>query len=115
MSVLDDYLTKVEPQQRRELERIRSIVKEMLPDAEEVISYAMPTLMYRGQPILGFDAHKNHIGIYPYSGRVISKIKELNKYDKTKGAIREDLNNPLPKLLIQKMVTERLKQLGLAD
>jgi uncharacterized protein YdhG (YjbR/CyaY superfamily) len=111
MSAIDDYLsTVISPLRRVELERIRAIALEMLPGAEEVIAYGMPTIKYRGKSILGFDAHKNHIGIYPYSGSVILKIKELDKYDTTKGAIRENLDEPLPKVLIQKIIHERLEQ-----
>lgn len=112
MSVIDDYLNNVNPAQRTELERIRSIAKAMLPNAEEVISYGMPTIKYKGKSVLGFDAHKNHIGIYPYSGRIISTIKELEEYNTTKGAIRENINKPMPKSLIEKIIRERLKQIS---
>jgi len=71
MSVIDDYLQGISPPQRTELERIRAIAREMLPESEEVISYAMPAIKYKGKPIIGFAARKNHIGIYPFSGKVI--------------------------------------------
>lgn len=110
MGIIDDYFEKVSSEQRAELKRIRAIALEMLPGAEEVISYGMPTIRYKGISIIGFDAHTNHIGIYPYSGNVISKIKELNKYDTTRGAIREKLDNLLPKELIQKIIKVKLDQ-----
>jgi len=110
MSVIDDYLKNINPAQRTELERIRAIVLEMLPGAEEVIFYGMPTIKYKGEPIIGFDAHSNHIGIYPYSGHVIGEIKELDRYGQTKGAIREKLDDLLSKELIQKIIDVRFKQ-----
>jgi uncharacterized protein YdhG (YjbR/CyaY superfamily) len=110
MSVIDDYLKNVDPAQRTELERIRAIALEMLPGASEVISYGMPTIKYKGKSIIGFDAHSNHIGIYPFSGHVINEIKELDRYDKTKGAVREKLDDLLPKELIQRIIKVRLIQ-----
>ena len=67
MTHIDDYLTKVEPSKRQELERIRALAKKIVPGSEEAIVYGMPTLKYQGKPFLGFNAHKQHIGIYPYS------------------------------------------------
>jgi uncharacterized protein YdhG (YjbR/CyaY superfamily) len=110
MSVIDNYLNNINPTQRAELERIRTIALEMLPGAEEAISYGMPAISYKGKAIIGFDAHKNHIGIYPFSGHVIQEIRELDSYDKTPGAIREKLDDLLPKELIQKMISVRLEQ-----
>ena len=111
MDLIDDYLKNiVNPHQRSELERIRAIALEMLPGAEEVISYGMPTITYKGKAIIGFDAHKNHIGIYPFSGHVIPLIKELDKYAQTKGAVQEKLDDVLPKELIQKIIKVRLEQ-----
>ncbi|HVV67091.1 MAG TPA: DUF1801 domain-containing protein [Candidatus Saccharimonadales bacterium] len=110
MSLIDDYVQKFEPPIRNELERIRSIAKSLLPDCEETISYGMPTIKYRDKSIIGFDAHKNHIGIYPFSGHVISEIEELKNYKTTKGAIQENLGQPLPDSLIEKIIRERVRQ-----
>ena len=109
MSVIDDYLQKIEPAKRRELERIRSLAKAAVPDAEDAISYGMPTLKHAGKPFLGFDVHKNHIGIYPYSGRVIEKLKaDLQGYETTKGAIRIPFDKPIPEATLRKLIDCRL-------
>jgi uncharacterized protein YdhG (YjbR/CyaY superfamily) len=113
MSAIDDYLKPLEPSVRNELNRIRAVAKNLLPGCEETISYRMPTLKYKGKSILGFDSHTNHIGIYPFSGSVISKIKELDEYSGTKSAVHEKLDQPLPDALIEKLVRERLKQAGI--
>jgi uncharacterized protein YdhG (YjbR/CyaY superfamily) len=110
MSVIDDYLKTVEPSKRRELKRIRALAKEAVPSAEEAIVYGMPTLKYGGKPFLGFDAHKNHIGIYPYSGNVIDTLKEdLKKYERSRGAVRVPLDEPIPKRTLRKLISCRLK------
>ncbi len=110
MSLIDDYLKNVEPSKRKELERIRALAKEIVPEAEETISYKMPTLTYEGKAFLGFDAHANHIGIYPYSGKVIPQLKdELSEYTVSKGAIQVPLDHPISKELLKLVITTRLK------
>jgi uncharacterized protein YdhG (YjbR/CyaY superfamily) len=110
MTVIDDYLEKIEPSKKKALERIRVLAKEVVPGAEEVISYGMPTLKYKGEPFLGFDAHKNHIGIYPYSGHIIETLKdELSGYRSTKGAIQVPLDDPISKTTLRKVINARLK------
>lgn len=110
MTVIDDYLKKIEPSKKKALERIRVLGKEVVPGAEEAISYGMPTLKYRGEPFLGFDAHKNHIGIYPFSGHIIETLKkELSEYRSTKGAIQVPLDKPIPKATLRKVINARLQ------
>jgi uncharacterized protein YdhG (YjbR/CyaY superfamily) len=110
MSLIDDYFKNVEPSKRKQLERIRTLAKEIVPSAEETISYKMPTLKYAGKAFLGFDAHADHIGIYPYSGHVIPQLKdELRAYAVSKGAIRVPLARPISKRLLKLVITCRLK------
>src|SRR5690348_16536106 len=112
MTVIDDYLTTVEPSKRQELERIRALARQTVPDAEEAIVYGMPTLKYQGKPFLGFDAHKQHIGIYPYSGQVIETLKDqLHDYSFSKGAIRIPLDRPIPEEKLKQIIHLRLQQI----
>ena len=106
MTVIDDYLTTVEPSKRKELERIRALAKQTVPDAEEAIVYGMPTLKYQGKSFLGFDAHTRHIGIYPYSGQVVETLRDqLHGYSFSKGAIRVPLDSPFQKRCSSKSFT----------
>jgi uncharacterized protein YdhG (YjbR/CyaY superfamily) len=110
MGLIDDYLKNVEPSKRKQLQRIRTLAKEIVPAAEETISYNMPTLKFEGKSFLGFDAHADHIGIYPYSGQVIPQLKdELQNYSVSKGAIRIPLDRPISKRLLKLVITTRLK------
>ena len=112
MTIIDDYLTKVEESKRRELERIRTLAKKIVPGAEEAIVYGMPTLKYQGKPFLGFDARKNHIGIYPYSGQVIEELNDqLHEYGLSKGAVRVPLDHPISEELLEQIIHHRLKQI----
>jgi uncharacterized protein YdhG (YjbR/CyaY superfamily) len=107
---IDEYLAKVEPGKRKALERIRALAKKAVPEANETISYRMPTLTYRGKPFLGFAARANHIGIYPYSGHVIGTLGEkLRGYETTKGAIRVPLETPIPERILRAVIECRLQ------
>jgi uncharacterized protein YdhG (YjbR/CyaY superfamily) len=112
MTLIDDYLTNVEPSKRKELERIRTLAKKTVPSTEEAIIYGMPTLTYQGKPFLGFNAHKHHIGIYPYSSQVIDTLKDqLHDYGFSKGGIRVPLDHPISEDLLKQIIHQRLKQI----
>jgi uncharacterized protein YdhG (YjbR/CyaY superfamily) len=110
MTPIDEYLENVEPAKREALERIRVLAKKAVPEADETISYGMPTLKYQGKPFLGFDAHAHHIGIYPYSGHVIETLSEkLRAYETTKGAIHVPLDKPIPERTLRAVIACRLQ------
>lgn len=112
MTVIDEYLKDIDEDKKLELERIRIIAKKVVPEAEEAISYGMPTLKYQGHSFLGFDAHKNHIGIYPYGGEVIEVFKDkLHDYGLSKGAIRVPFDNPISENLLKEIVEYKIKQI----
>lgn len=112
MSAIDNYLTKIEPTKRQELERIRKIAKQVVPDAQEVISYGMPTLQYKGTSFLGFNTHTNHIGIYPYGGEEIEVFKDtLGSFKLSKGAIQVPYDKPFPESLLKEIITHRIKRI----
>lgn len=115
MSVIDHYLMSIAIQKRKALERIRTIAKEVIPDAEEVISYGMPTLKYKGKAFLGFNIHTKHIGIYPYGGEEIAlfrdKLKKLN-YGFSSGAIRIPFDSPIPEDLLKEIILHRIERIN---
>jgi uncharacterized protein YdhG (YjbR/CyaY superfamily) len=112
MSVIDKYLQKIEPAKRAQLERIREIVKKVVPDAKEIISYGMPTLQYKGKSFLGFNSHANHIGIYPFGGEEIEIFKEkLKNFGFSNGAIRVPFSTPFPETLLIEIIKHRIKRI----
>jgi len=112
MTVIDDYLQKKEPAKRAALERIRKIAKQAVPEATEVISYGMPTLQYNGKSFLGFNAHTNHIGIYPYGGEEIEVFKDkLKSFGLSRGAIRVPFDKPIPESLLKEIIQHRIKRI----
>lgn len=101
---IDEYLSKVDPKYRTELERVRTLVKQLVPDAEETISYSMPTLKYKNKALVYFTASKKHMIFFP-SSWAIEKLKDkLKDYKTSEHAIQFTLDKPLPEALIKELV-----------
>ena len=75
MGVIDDYLQGLGDSQRAELERVRRIALDRVPDAEEGRSYGMPAFRYKRKPLLGFAARKDHLSLFPFSAQVVAAVK----------------------------------------
>jgi uncharacterized protein YdhG (YjbR/CyaY superfamily) len=65
MSVVDEYLDDLTPGNREELEYIRRLVNQTVPDAEEVITYGMPGFKYKGKYLIAYGAFKDHCSLFP--------------------------------------------------
>ena len=106
---IDEYLSKVNPQFRAELERIRVLVKQLAPTAEETMSYNMPTLKYKNRPLVYFTASKNHMSFYPSSWAIEDLKEKLKDYKTTNHAIQFTLEKPLPDALIKELVLTHMR------
>jgi uncharacterized protein YdhG (YjbR/CyaY superfamily) len=106
--VFTDYFSKITKDQRLQLERVMSIVIEMVPDATEVISYGIPGYNYKGKYLLGFAAFKNHMSIFPTAMPIENLKEKLTGYKTARGTIQFTSDNPLPESLIKEIVKNRL-------
>jgi uncharacterized protein YdhG (YjbR/CyaY superfamily) len=99
------------PQQTKDmLLEMYDIVKAVLPEAQEKISYGMPCF-YQKQNVVYFAAFKNHIGFYPTASGVKAFENELVGLKFSKGAIQFPLDKAIPEKLIQKIVLYRLEEI----
>lgn len=107
MTVITDYIKTAPADHQPMLNQMYQLLKEQLPDAEERISYGMPTF-YQYELLVHFIDNKHHIGLYP-AGYVIKEFAlDLEGYQTTKGSIHFEYDHPLPEKLIKKIVTQRL-------
>jgi uncharacterized protein YdhG (YjbR/CyaY superfamily) len=84
---VDEYLRGVEEPKRGTLQALRDTILEILPEAEQVISYSVPAFRVRGTTVAGFAAFENHLSYLPFSGSVLGKFAdELEGYATTKGS-----------------------------
>jgi uncharacterized protein YdhG (YjbR/CyaY superfamily) len=94
---------------RETMLEMRSRILEIVPNAEEVVSYGMPAFKVEGTVVAGLLANKNHVGYYPFSGSILVNFpEELAKYKTTLSAIHVPVDKPLNKTLIRKLIKLRL-------
>ena len=109
---VDRHLAKLQEPQRSTLQKLRELILEEIPEAEEVISYGFPGYKLNGKIICGFDAFKNHCSFFPHSSLVIPELeKELVNYKTSKGALQFGIDKPLPKTIVRKLIRTRIRLL----
>jgi uncharacterized protein YdhG (YjbR/CyaY superfamily) len=111
-SEVDDYLARLDATQRATLEQLRRTILEIVPDAEQCISYRLPAFKVGGAVVAGFAAFKNHLSYLPHSGSVFSELPDdVAPYVTTKGSLHFAVDSPLPKSLVKKLIATRMSQL----
>jgi uncharacterized protein YdhG (YjbR/CyaY superfamily) len=104
------YMSAPSPHRETMLE-MRNRILEIIPDAEEVVSYGMPAFKLDGRVLAGLLANKKHVGYYPFSGSILHLFpEELAKFSTTKSAIHVPVDKPLAKGLIKKLIRARIQQ-----
>ena len=107
------HLRKFPPVQRKILVDLREYIESRLPASTQVIKYGIPTFLIEGVPVIGFDGFKNHNSIFPYNGSFNARLREeLKNYEQTKGSIHFEVEKSIPKLLVKKILDERIKQIN---
>ena len=104
---IDEYIATFPKEIQRILQSLRATIKAAAPEAEEKISYQMPTFALHGN-LVHFAAWKTHIGFYPAPSGIQEFAQELAKYEGAKGSIKFPLNEPLPLELIRNIVKFRV-------
>lgn len=99
---IDEYIAVQDEAVRPKLNEVRAILRSALPDAQERISWSMPTY-WKGQNLIHFAASKKHIGIYPGGEATTVFAEELAGIDVSKGTIRLPYDKELPAELIKKI------------
>ena len=108
-SSIDEYIADFPPEKRAVLEQIRRTIRAAAPDAEEAISYRMPTFKQNGI-LVHFAAFTNHIGLYPPISGDASLEKAIAPYAGEKGNLRFPLDRPIPYDLIERIVKHQVKK-----
>jgi uncharacterized protein YdhG (YjbR/CyaY superfamily) len=110
---IDAYISAQPEPQRSTLEALRKQILEVVPDAEQCISYAMPGFRLKGKVVAGFASYKKHIGYYPHSGQVFRVMMEdLDGYEVSEkgGGVKFPIDRAVPDTLIEKLIAVRMSQ-----
>jgi uncharacterized protein YdhG (YjbR/CyaY superfamily) len=108
---IDRYLADLEEPKRSTLQRLRQTILEVVPEAEEGMSYQVPAFRIDGKVIAGFAAFKNHLSYLPHSGSVFPLLQdELASYKTSKGSLQFPVDSPLPEPLVERLIRVRIAQ-----
>jgi uncharacterized protein YdhG (YjbR/CyaY superfamily) len=109
---IDEYLRGLEEPKRSSLEALRRTILEIVPNAEQVISYSVPAFRIGGKTVAGFAAFKDHLSYLPFSGSVLEQLAdELEGYTMTKSSLHFPVDHPLPKTVVKKLIALRLGEI----
>lgn len=109
---VDQYLRELDQPKRATLATLRETILEIVPQAEQVISYGVPAFRVHGKTVAGFAAFKNHVSYLPFSGSVLAEhADELEDFEMTKSSLHFPIDRPPPRSLVEKLIATRLAEI----
>lgn len=112
MTVIDDHLATLPSPQRETLEALAATLRELLPGAEETISYRMPCFKVDGRAVAGFDGFRNHCSYFPHSGSVLERVQGIPAWATAeRGTLRFPPDRRLPTALVRRLVRAKLDEI----
>jgi uncharacterized protein YdhG (YjbR/CyaY superfamily) len=108
-TTMDEYIATFPADVQAILRKVRETIRKAAPQAEEAISYQMPTFKLNGN-LVHFAAFKSHIGFYPVPSGIEKFKKELSAYKGAKGSVQFPLDKPIPYGLIGRITKFRVKE-----
>ena len=106
---VDEYILGFPSETNAMLDQLRETIRKAAPDADESISYAIPSYKLSGM-LVSFAGYARHIGFYPGAGGITEFMDELSSYKSAKGSVQFPLDGPLQLRLIARIVKFRVKQ-----
>ena len=110
MKNVNEYIAGFPKDMQKILTRIRKIILKEAPDAEESLTYKMPSYKTFGKPLIYFAGFKNHIGLYATPSGHMAFAGELAGYKHGKGSVQFPINKPIPYKLIKMIVEFRVEE-----
>jgi uncharacterized protein YdhG (YjbR/CyaY superfamily) len=110
---VDEYI-EVQPETaQRVLSQVRSAIRKAVPEADESISYKIPTYKLHGERLLYFAGWKRHYSLYPATKRLLTAFKDdLKPYEVVKSTVRFSLAEPVPAKLIERIAKFRAQEIN---
>lgn len=109
INTVDDYIAQFPSEIQEILVKLRNVIKDAAPGAEEKISYQMPAFSLHGN-LVYFAAFKNHIGFFPTPNGIDAFKDELSGYKCSKGTVQFPIGKPLPYDLVSRIVKYRVDE-----
>ena len=99
---IDAYIAAQDEAVQPVLASLRKIIRTAIPEAEERISWSMPTF-WKGRNLIHFAAFRKHVGLYPGDEAVSVFAEKLGGFAVSKGTIRLPYDKELPEALISEI------------
>ncbi len=107
------YFADLDEPKRITLEEMRRRILEVIPNAEQALSYGVPAFKVEGKVVAGLAAFKSHLSYLPHSGSVLPALRDKTTgYSQTKSALHFPLEEPLPRELVKELIEVKLRELG---
>lgn len=110
MDDIEKYILQFPEDVQKILRKIRKLIKENAPGAQELMAYGMPGYKTDKKPLIYFAAYKNHIGFYATPSGHSEFKDELSKYKQGKGSVQFPLDKPMPYDLMERIVKFRVEE-----
>ncbi len=107
-ATIDEYISAFPPETRTVLEEMRALIREIAPDANETISYSIPTFDLRGRHLVHFAGYGDFVSLYPGASSFEEFREELAPHRSGKATARFSIDKPLPRDLIARIVRFRV-------
>jgi len=108
-NTMDEYIATFPAEVQRLLQEMRATIRAAAPEAQEKISYQMPTFYLKGN-LVHFAAYQKHIGFYPAPRGIEAFQTELAVYKGAKGSVQFPIDQPLPLDLVRRIVEFRVAE-----
>jgi uncharacterized protein YdhG (YjbR/CyaY superfamily) len=109
---IDGYINTFPQSMQVLLQKVRHTIKQVIPNAEETISYQIPAFKLASKYVIYFAGWKNHISLYPIPTGTTAFIKKITPYVAGKGTLKFPLDKPIPYDVIEEVVKVKLKQIS---
>ena len=111
-SPVDIYLAALPDSQRAALARLRGVLLNAVPRAEETIKTRVPAVLYRGKTVAGFGAARGHVALYVMVGDALVELRaQFARFDASRRVVRFAPDSPIPAALVRKVVRLRLAEI----
>ena len=108
---VDEYLAGLPEDKRAALEELRKTIRDVVPGAEERISYGLPAFRFEGRMLVGYGATAKHCALYLMSSTTVEAFQaDLKGYSTSKGTIRFQADAPPPADLVRRLVKARMAE-----
>lgn len=104
MEDVESYLSSLSVENKLALNEIRATVRHQIKNADETISYGIPTFKYKGKHLLAYAAFKNHLSIFPGAEPIEQLNDELSGFTLSRGTIQFSLDKKIPEQLLIKII-----------